>query len=470
METTATYDEKAKEFVIDCPTVLSQKYWITNGAVHANFALVFAQTFVKGKHEGVNAFLVPIRDKSLKAFKGVEINDMGIKMGLNGIDNGALKFHNVRVPRVNMMNRYADVDENGVFKSDIKGIQQRFFKVTERLLSGRLCIASMTLGGLKSMIYFTIKYSQQRKGVSPNGLSQTPIFDYQLQKNALVPLIAKTLALNMLHNYAKASFANQKDHSDDLLAICCVDKALMGWHAERACSTFRERTGGQGFLAANFFAEYMASTHAAITAEGDNKVLMIKVAKDLLGIAMKKPDYFYTGDNIKLTEDKQLHCLKTLNTVFLMLERLRLNKLIAKMSQLKSAGKTNYEILMFETSDEIQEFSFSHGERLALANCIASLEKLSGSRAIVKNYFLLFAWEVLLRELSLLVLEGWICPVLAKRMKDLFNEQVKVAARDIDVVVESLNIPVHALKVPIAKDYVKYNSYANLGEVVNAKL
>lgn len=35
---------------------------------------------------------------------------MGIKMGLNGIDNAALKFHSVRIPRTNMMNRYADVD------------------------------------------------------------------------------------------------------------------------------------------------------------------------------------------------------------------------------------------------------------------------------------------------------------------------------------------------------------------------
>lgn len=137
---------------------------------------------------------------------------MGIKIGLNGIDNAALKFHNVRIPRVNMMNKYADVDQNGVFKTDVKGIQQRFFKVTQRLLSGRLCIASMTLGGLKTAIYVTIKYSKQRKGVSPNGLSETPIFDFQLQKNALIPIIAKTLALNFLHNYCKATFANPKGH------------------------------------------------------------------------------------------------------------------------------------------------------------------------------------------------------------------------------------------------------------------
>ena len=113
METTATYDEKTKEFIIDCPTVLSQKYWITNGAVHANYALVFAQTFVKEKHEGVNACLVPIRDKNLKAYEGVEINDMGIKLGLNGVDNAALKFHSVRIPRVNMLNKISDVNENG---------------------------------------------------------------------------------------------------------------------------------------------------------------------------------------------------------------------------------------------------------------------------------------------------------------------------------------------------------------------
>lgn len=41
METTIEYDEKAKEFVVNTPTVLSQKYWITNGFKHSNYALVF---------------------------------------------------------------------------------------------------------------------------------------------------------------------------------------------------------------------------------------------------------------------------------------------------------------------------------------------------------------------------------------------------------------------------------------------
>jgi len=34
----------------------------------------------------------------------------------------------------------------------------------------------------------------------------------------------------------------------------------------------------------------------------------------------------------------------------------------------------------------------------------------------------------------------------------------------------SFNIPVHAIKAPIANDYILYNSYANHGELINAKL
>jgi acyl-CoA oxidase len=161
-----------------------------------------------------------------------------------------------------------------------------------------------------------------------------------------VPLIAKALSLNMLHNYAKSVFANPKGHEDDLLITCCVDKAMMGWHAERSVSVFRERSGGQGFLAANFYSEFIASAHAGITAEGDNRVLMTKVVKDLLSIYMKRPDYFYTGDFVKITDEKQLFCLQTLNTVFLTLEKFKLNRLINKMTHLKSTGKTNYEIMM----------------------------------------------------------------------------------------------------------------------------
>jgi acyl-CoA oxidase len=55
----------------------------------------------------------------MKPVPGMTINDMGVKFGLNGVDNAALKFNNVRIPRENMMNKFSDVDEAGNFKSDV---------------------------------------------------------------------------------------------------------------------------------------------------------------------------------------------------------------------------------------------------------------------------------------------------------------------------------------------------------------
>jgi acyl-CoA oxidase len=77
-----------------------------------------------------------------------------------------------------MMNRYADVSETGTFTSETANIPSRFFKVTERLLSGRLCIASLCMGATRSALYIGIKYAMQRMSVGPSGKSDAPIFDY----------------------------------------------------------------------------------------------------------------------------------------------------------------------------------------------------------------------------------------------------------------------------------------------------
>ena len=95
----------------------------------------------------------------MKPCAGVYIEDMGWKMGLNGIDNAKLRFTHVRIPRVNMLNKINDVTEQGEFKSDVKKTSQRFFKVTDRLLSGRLCIAGMSIGGTKLNLMIAVRYS-----------------------------------------------------------------------------------------------------------------------------------------------------------------------------------------------------------------------------------------------------------------------------------------------------------------------
>lgn len=119
--------------------------------------------------------------EEMKPCQGVYIEDMGHKIGLNGVDNGRLVFTNVRVPRWAMLNKLAQVTPEGEYKCDIKKPSNRFFKVADRLLSGRMCIASMTMCACKGALLFGIKYSQQRLAVGPDGESNTPIMSYKLQ-------------------------------------------------------------------------------------------------------------------------------------------------------------------------------------------------------------------------------------------------------------------------------------------------
>lgn len=91
------------------------KWWIGNAAEDGKWATVFARLRLPAeggkaiKDQGVHAFICRIRNDDGSLCKGVEIRDCGYKVGLNGIDNGAIAFHDVRIPRENLLDKFASV-------------------------------------------------------------------------------------------------------------------------------------------------------------------------------------------------------------------------------------------------------------------------------------------------------------------------------------------------------------------------
>lgn len=53
---------------------------------------------------------------------------------------------------------------------------------------------------------------------------------------------------------------------------------------------------------------------------------------------------------------------------------------------------------MFNVSDEIQELAQAYGEMLAFRHCVKVLERLNQGREIMRDYFILFAWEMIIRD------------------------------------------------------------------------
>ena len=183
-----------------------------------------------------------LEDGSVMA--GVEIRDCGYKVGLNGVDNGALRFNHVRVPRDNLLNRFGDVARDGTYSSDLPSVNKRFAASLGELVGGRVGLAYGSVAVLKTASTIAIRYSLTRQQFGPPNEPEVAILDYQSQQQKLMPMLASCYAFYFATEFLVKQYREMKRTHDvqlvgDVHALSAGLKAYVTSYTQKAISMCR---------------------------------------------------------------------------------------------------------------------------------------------------------------------------------------------------------------------------------------
>lgn len=289
LETVAVYDPETTSFVIHSPTVTSTKWWPGGLGKTATHVILMARLLTQGKDYGPHAFIVQIRDlQTHLPLPGVQVGEIGPKMGYNGVDNGWLQFDHVCIPRENMLMRYSKVEKDGTYVAPPPENSKASYAT---MVYVRATIVRDAGDFLGRAVTIATRYAAVRRQSSPgqNG-RELQILDYDNIQQTLIPLISKTFALKFMGKYMMDSydqFTSDRDKNDftGLPELHAMSSGLKAFCTDTACGGIeqsRRSCGGQGYSVLSGLPTLYTSYVQNVTWEGDNSVMYLQMSRYLL--------------------------------------------------------------------------------------------------------------------------------------------------------------------------------------------
>jgi len=474
LETAATYEKATDTFVINSPTYSAGKTFIGNAGRDGRIATVFAQLEVNRQHHGVHAFLVPIRDENGKTLSGIRIEDNDVKLGLNGVDNGQIWFDHVRIPRSEMLNRFANVTDRGNYVSDILSPSTRFFTMIGTLVGGRISVAAGSNNVCKSALTIAIRYAARRRqfgGAPLAALShplETLLLDYPTHQRRLLPPLATVFAVDFALKHLiqqLGSRASTRSFETKAAAI----KAFATWNANRTIQTCRECCGGEGYIAANRLAALKADTDICTTFEGDNTVLMQLVAKNLLTGLKEKIKGMKSGQVTRFFFEHKINAVFKQNPLFrrtrsdeflldsefhLTMMRFReWTVLIACAEEFRELATSKDVYTAFTTMQrELLELAYAYVERVVLekfVEAISMIDELPLKKTLTRVCRLFALWQLETNRAWYLE-NGVLSGAKSRAITRLVDQLCREVREEAVALVDSFGIPDSCLAAPIA--------------------
>ena len=474
LETTARYDPDDEVFIVNTPQESARKEWIGNAAAHGQLATVFAQLHTGGETVGVHAFLVPIRDADGTVRPNVRIEDCGAKMGLNGVDNGRIWFDDVRIPRENLLDRFATVHPDGTYESPIPSDGKRFFTMLSTLVGGRISVARAGVSATKSALTIAVRYGNRRRQFGPKNAPEMPLLDYRTHRRRLLPPLATTYALHVTLRDLGRRFAARGpgDGLDDIEAEANALKAYATWHTTDAIQTAREACGGQGYLAENQFAALKADTDVFTTFEGDNTVLMLQVAKGLLSdfrrefrdMNVMATARFVASEVLtrvtdmnpvvkRTTDSEHLRSADFQTSAFRFRADAMLQSVAQRMKRRIDDGMTPFDAFV-DVQDHCVDLARAHAERLLLDGMIDWIDTVNDAdlQDVLPPLRSLFALSRIEADLDWFLEAGYVEGAKSKAIRNEVNELCDALRPAAEGLVDAFGIPDALLQAPIGTD------------------
>ena len=471
VETQAIYQHDSRSFIINTPNKEAGKEYIGNAALHGQMATVFAKLIIDDVDYGVNAFIVPLRNKSGEMVDGVTIEDCGPKMGLNGVDNGKIWFDRVVVSYDSMLDKYASVDKEGQFQSPITSDNRRFFTMLGTLVGGRIGIPRSGLSASKSGLAIAIKHGNRRRQFGPENGEEVPLLNYRTHQRRLMPLLANAYALHFgLHYLTDRFMARKEEDMQEIEALAAGLKAWGTWNTTFTLQECREACGGKGYLSENRIDRLKNDTEIYTTFEGDNTVLMQLVAKGRLSEFKKEfsdINFFgmvqYVSDMAKttLTERNPLIIRNTDSShlldqefhlaAFRYRERSILSSAARRFKHHLDQGMDSFDAFN-ETQYHMLNVGHAYVERVILEQFIAGIDKVEDAacRDVLTKLCQLFALTQIEKNKGWYLENDYMSGVKTKAIRKQVNELCWEVRQDAMALVDAFKIPDSCLAAPIA--------------------
>lgn len=470
IETTATYHHDRRTFMINTPHRMAQKEYIGNAAVHGRMATVFAKLIVEEKDYGVAAFVVPIRRMDGSPEAGIEIEDCGRKMGLNGVDNGVIRFHQVEIPVDQMLDRYARISDGGKFESSIASDNRRFFTMLGTLVGGRIGIPRAGLSAAKSGLTIAIRYGDQRLQFGPDGSPEVPILNYRTHQRRLMPLLANAYAIHFALRYLTERFLHRKEEEmQEIEALAAGLKAYATWNTTTTLQECRECCGGKGYLSENRLDTLKSDTEVFTTFEGDNTVLLQLVAKsrltefrhsfgsmNLLGIV----NYVAAQAKVRITElnpviirnTSEDHLLDTefhLNA-FRYREEHILSAAARRIKNHLDNGMDSFDAFN-QTQSHLVQVGIAFIERIILEQFQSKIQRIKDKpcKGVLHKLYSLFALSTMEKHKGWYLEHDYMAGAKTKAIRKLVNRLCWEIRQEAVPLVDSFHIPDACLAAPI---------------------